>query len=131
MTIKNIIFLILAIIVAVTFTFLFGMAEYSNNEMRRQIEERDAYINYIDSFMLSQGYIVRNDSLTFFLKPLDKYGNPTTLQGYDSLRIWLERQVELQDKIIKSAKRLYGFDYSYKVEGDSVSMKFWRKPNPD
>lgn len=125
---KNRIHFTVSIIIAATFAFLFGMAEYSNNRLRRQIAERDAYLNYMDSALMSHGYIGKNDSSTFIIRPLDKYGHPTNLSGSDSIRISLEGTIELQDIIIKSAKRVYGFNYSYKIQGDSVSIKFWNRP---
>lgn len=125
---KNKMILTVAIIVAFTFAFMFGMAEYSNKSLRRQIHERDMYLDYMDSVLVSYGYISHNDSCTMFIRLLDEFGNAMNLSQVDSVRSELERTIEIQDLIIKSAKRRYNFNYSYTIRGDSVIMKFWNKP---
>lgn len=125
---KNKMILTVAIIVAFTFAFMFGMAEYSNKNLRRQIHERDMYLDYMDSVLVSYGYISHNDSCTMFIRLLDEFGNAMNLSQVDSVRSELERTIEIQDLIIKSAKRRYNFNYSYTIRGDSVIMKFWNKP---
>ena len=125
---KNKMILTVAIIVASTFAFMFGISEYSNNSLRRQIHERDMYLDYMDSILVSYGYISHSDSSTMFIRLLDTYGNVMNLSQVDSVQSELERIIKIQDLIIKSAKRTYNFNYSYTIRGDSVIMKFWNKP---
>lgn len=124
---KNNYIVFVAILVAVVFMILFGFSEYSNNMMRKQLNEREAYIDRIDTLLGLYSNVEFNDSSMLFQFPVDQYGNRLRFNDLDSLRKINEKIIKEQDAVIRAAKRVYKFDYSMKTKGDSLIIELWNK----
>lgn len=118
---------LIAIVVAILFAILFGVSEYSNSEMRRQLHDRDAYIERIDSLTGLYSNVEFKDSLMILHFPFDQYGNKLKFNDLDSIRKMNEKSILIQDMIIREAKKKYKFNYSVKEIGDSIRILFWSK----
>ncbi|MBR8720197.1 hypothetical protein IX307_001379 [Bacteroides pyogenes] len=118
---------LIAIVAAILFMILFGFSEYSNVEMRRQIQERDAYIKHIDTLIGLYSNVEFKDSIIVFRFPVDQYGNKLKFDDLDSIRRVNELIIQTQDMVIREAKKLYKFNYSTKVIGDSIRVRIWDK----
>lgn len=117
----------IAITAAIASIILFGVSEHSNSQMRRQIKERDAYIERLDTLIGLYSHVEFMDSFTVLSFPVDQYGNKLKFDDLDSIRKVNERIIEVQDLIIREAKKKYKFNYSVKATGDTVLIVFWDK----
>lgn len=120
---------IISIFIAIVFAVMFGFSEYSNNEMRRQLHERDIYIEYIDSIVgvYYNKNIEFTDSSMVFKFPVDQYGNVLKFNDLDSIRYMNERIILTQDAVIRHLKQRYNCNYSVKSKGDSIFISSWNK----
>lgn len=120
---------IISIFIAIVFAVMFGFSKYSNNEMRRQLHEREIYIEYIDSIVgiYYNKNIEFTDSSMVFKFPVDQYGNTLKFHDLDSIRYMNERIILTQDAVIRHLKQRYKCNYSVKVKGDSILISSWNK----
>lgn len=120
---------IISIFIAIVFAVMFGFSEYSKNEMRRQLHEREIYIEYIDSIVgiYYNKNIEFTDSSMVFKFPADQYGNTLKFHDLDSIRYMNERIILTQDAVIRHLKQRYKCNYSVKVKGDSIFISSWNK----
>lgn len=120
---------IFSIFIAIMFAVMFGFSEYSNNEMRRQLHERDIYIEHIDSIVgiYYKKNIEFTDSAIVLKFPTDQYGNALKFADLDSIRYMNERIIRTQDAVIRHLKQKYKCNYSVRVKGDSIFISSWSK----
>lgn len=120
---------IFSIFIAIVSVVMFGFSEYSNNEMRRQLHERDIYIEHIDSIVgiYYNKNIEFTDSSMVFKLPVDQYGNALNFADLDSIRYMNERIIWTQDAVIRHLKQKYKCNYSVRVKGDSIFISSWSK----
>lgn len=119
------IFFILLVVFAVV-SFL------ENRSLERQIEQRDDMIKNLlkkDSIqdMLVPATVTDDGYLVYTYRVNTEANKPLSYHELDSMYSVLQNELYIKDAIIVSAKRHYEFNYSYKVTGDSVVMKFWDK----
>lgn len=118
---------IISYLVAAVFAIMFFFSEYGNNEMRRQIKERDRCISSLDSIVRVYLNAEKTDSSYIFRFPVDQYGNKLSIRDLDSIKIADELIIWQQDAIILAAKQKYKFDYSIKMDGNLLKIKLWDK----
>lgn len=118
---------IISYIVAAVFAIMFFFSEYGNNEMRRQIKERDRCIALLDSIVKVYLNAEKTDSSYIFRISIDQYGNKLSIRDLDSINIANELIIFQQDAIILAAKQKYNFDYSFKMDGNLLKIKLWDK----
>lgn len=119
--------LIIISLVAILFAVMFGFSEYGRIEMRRQIDERDRCIASLDSMVKTYLGAEQKENYYVFNIPVDQYGNKLSIKELDSIRIANERIIWEQDAILCAAKKIYEFNYSSKMKGDSLVIKLWDK----
>lgn len=124
---RNRLFGSVSLTAAIFFAFLFIVSEYGNNALRRQIVERDVYLNHLDSIIGFYSNVSYEDSFIIFNYAVDRYGNRLKYDELDSIRHMNERIIFIQDNIIKFAKQKYKFNYSTKMRGDSLFIRVWDK----
>ena len=113
--------------IAAVFAIMFFFSEYGNNEMRRQIKERDQCIALLDSIVKVYLNAEKTDSSYIFNISIDQYGNKLSIRDLDSINIANELIIFQQDAIILAAKQKYKFDYSFKMDGNLLKIKLWDK----
>lgn len=103
---------------------------YANNELDKQITERDNVIcrmreteNIIDSLLSP----VKTDTISFIYFYRNEEGRIIEYHQLDSLCHYYERQNAMLDFVILTAKKKYNFDYSIKYKNDTLSVKMWDK----
>lgn len=106
--------------------------QYANITYERQIEDSQRLINKLvikDSIFSSVLNIQDEDSLLILIRRKDlRTGEILSYEDLDSLCTEYSRRNELLEKIILSAKKHYSFNYSYRIEGDSlIILSFWDK----
>lgn len=118
---------LIAVVVAIVFMILFGVSEHSNSEMRRQVQERDAYIEHIDTLIGLYSNVEFKDNFMILHFPVNQYGEKLRFNDLDSIRRMNEKIIQIQDVVIREAKKKYKFNYSIKEIGDSIRIRFWHK----
>lgn len=125
---KNKFITYLSIFMSAIFIILFAFSEYRNSQLQRQIIERDAFLNRMDSIIGFYANASYEEESIIFKFPIDRYGNKLNFKDLDSIRYMNERIIAIQDEVIKFAKKKYNFNYSTKVIGDSLRIYMWDKP---
>lgn len=110
-----------------------GYLIYTNYSYSRQIEENN---KIIDDLMLNKSLTKdlveeRGDSTgRFFVikyrvdKETDR---PITYNQLDSLYLEYRDKAQIYEILLMRAKRMYEFDFSYKIYGDTIETAIWPK----
>lgn len=110
-----------------------GYLIYTNYSYSRQIEENN---KIIDDLMLNKSLTKdlveeRVDSTgKFFVikyrvnKETDK---PITYNQLDSLYVEYREKAQIYEILLMRAKKMYQFDFSYKIDGDTIETAIWPK----
>jgi hypothetical protein len=103
---------------------------YANNELDKQVGERDDIIrkmqereSIIDSLIVP----VQKDTTSFIYFFRDEQGKIISYGQLDSLCHHYQRQIDMMDFIILTAKKKFNFDYSIKQNSDMMTLKIWDK----
>lgn len=106
---------------------------YTNYSYSRQIEENN---RIIDDLMLHKSLTkdlieehVDSTGRFFVVKYLvDKESNhPLTYSQLDSMYVEYRDKAKIYEILLLQAKKKYQFDFSYKIDGDTIETSIWPK----
>lgn len=105
---------------------------YSNNELDKQVGERDDIIRKMqerESILDSLLVPLQKDTTSVIYFFRDEQGKIISYGQLDSLCYHYQRQIDMMDFIILTAKKKFNFDYSIKQNSDMMTLKIWDKKN--
>ena len=105
--------------------------QHFNNIYRNQVKQSNDLIDklmYRDSIFSEIVDVVKTDTSIGIIRLLDTETKRTIKYSeLDSMCSFYFKQNEIKDAIILQAKRKYKFNYSYKLQGDTMIIYFWNK----
>ena len=103
---------------------------WENHSYQRQIEERDIFINHLllkDSISSRFIKIEDQDSMFIYSYDIADDGHVLTYDELSKEYHFYRREAEIKDVILVRAKQHYKFNYSAKINGDTIILGFWEK----
>ena len=106
---------------------------YTNYSYSRQIEENN---KIIDNLMLNKSLTkdlveehIDSTGHYFVVKYLvnKETNRPITYNQLDSMYIECRDKVQIYEILLLRAKKMYQFDFSYKIDGDTIETAIWSK----
>lgn len=125
---KKINALIFVVVATMLLSIVFLIQE--NHSFQRQIEERDGFIRYLllrDSITSRLVKIEDQDSMFIYSYSMGDDGQILTYDDLQEKYLYYRKESEIKDRILVRAKHYYKFNYSVKVNGDTIILGFWDK----
>lgn len=106
---------------------------YTNYSYSRQIEENN---KIIDNLMLNKSLTkdlveehIDSTGHYFVVKYLvnKETNRPITYNQLDSMYIECRDKAQIYEILLLRAKKMYQFDFSYKIDGDTIETAIWSK----